>query len=58
MLFKNILVLYVFLQSLYNLWILADILLWSSMHGIVKKDHLLTSKLFGTILYTIAPGEG
>jgi len=49
---------FMFSVLLYNLWILADILLWLSLHGIVEKDHLLTSKLFGTILYTIAPGGG
>ncbi len=47
---------FMFSVLLYNLWILADILLWLSLHGIVEKDHLLTSKLFGTILYTIDPG--
>jgi hypothetical protein len=26
--------------------------------GIVKEDHLVTSKLFGTILYTIDPDPG
>jgi putative transposase len=49
---------FMFSVLLYNLWILADILLWLSLYGIVEKDHLLTSKLFGTILYTIDPGGG
>ncbi len=47
---------FMFSVLLYTLWILADVLLWLSLHGIVEKDHLLTPKLFGTILYTIDPG--
>jgi hypothetical protein len=43
---------------LYNLWILADILIWLSIFGRVGENHLVTSKLFGTMLYTIDPGEG
>jgi hypothetical protein len=41
---------------LYNLWILADILIWLALVGVVKEDHLLTSKYFGTVLYMIDPG--
>ena len=44
---------FMFSVLLYNLWILADILVWLALFGIVKEDHLVTSKLFGTILYTI-----
>lgn len=47
---------FMFSVLLYNLWILADILIWISLLGIVKEDHLLTSKYFGTVLYTIDPG--
>jgi hypothetical protein len=35
---------------------LADILIWLALFGVVKEDHLLTSKYFGTVLYTIDPG--
>ena len=49
---------FMFSVLLYNLWILADILIWLALFGIVKEDHLVTSKLFGTILYTIDPGGG
>ena len=49
---------FMFSVLLYNLWILADILIWLSLFGIVKEDHLVTSKLFGTILYTIDPNSG
>jgi len=49
---------FMFSVLLYNLWILADILIWLSLFGFVKEDHLVTSKLFGTILYTIDPGGG
>ena len=44
---------FMFSVLLYNLWILADILIWLALFGFVKEDHLVTSKLFGTILYTI-----
>lgn len=47
---------FMFSVLLYNLWILADILIWLALFGIVKEDHLLTSKYFGTVLYTIDPG--
>jgi IS4 transposase len=47
---------FMFSVLLYNLWILADILMWLALFGIVKEDHLLTSKYFGTVLYTIDPG--
>jgi len=47
---------FMFSVLLYNLWILADILIWLTLFGVVKEDHLLTSKYFGTILYTIDPG--
>jgi len=38
--------------------VLADILIWLALFGIVKEDHLVTSKLFGTVLYTINPDSG
>lgn len=47
---------FMFSVLLYNLWILADILIWLTLFGIIGEDHLVTSKLFGTILYTIDPG--
>ncbi len=47
---------FLFSVLLYNLWLLADILIWLSLFGIVKEDHLITSKYFGTVLYTIDPG--
>jgi IS4 transposase len=46
---------FMFSVLLCNLWILADILIWLALFGFVKEDHLVTSKLFGTILYTIDP---
>jgi len=49
---------FMFSVLLYNLWILADILIWLALFGVVKEDHLVTSKLFGTILYTIDPNSG
>jgi hypothetical protein len=47
---------FMFSVLLYNLWILADILIWIALFGVVKEDHLLTSKYFGTVLYTVDPG--
>ena len=44
---------FMFSVLLYNLWILADILIWLALFGHVGEDHLVTSKLFGTILYTV-----
>jgi hypothetical protein len=38
---------------MYNLWILADILIWLALFGIVKEHHLVTSKYFGTVFYII-----
>ena len=47
---------FMFSVLLYNLWILTDILLWLTLFGIIEQDHLVTSKLFGTILYIIDTG--
>jgi hypothetical protein len=47
---------FMFSVLLYNLWILADILIWLALFGIVKENHLVTSKYFGTVLYTVDPG--
>ena len=50
---------FMFSILLYNLWILADVLLWLALFGKVEEDHLITSKLFGTMLYTVdADSEG
>jgi hypothetical protein len=34
------------------------VVIWFTLFGEVKQDHLITSKYFGTILYTIDPGGG
>ena len=47
---------FMFSVLLYNLWILADILIWLYFFGFIGEDHLITSKYFGTVLYTIDPG--
>jgi len=49
---------FLFSVLLYNLWLLVDVLLWLAVFGEVGSDHLITSKYFGTILYTIDPGGG
>lgn len=47
---------FLFSVLLYNLWILADILIWLYLFGFVGKWHILKSKFFGTVLYTVDPG--
>jgi len=47
---------FMFSVLLYNLWILADIMVWLALFGDAKENHLITSKYFGTVLYTIDPG--
>jgi len=47
---------FLFSVLFYNLWLLADILIWMLIFGEVGQDHLVTSKYFGTILYNIDPG--
>jgi len=49
---------FLFSVMLYNLWLLADILIWLALFGGVKEEHLITSKYFGTVLYTTDPGGG
>lgn len=47
---------FLFSVLMYNLWILADILIWMYIHGVVGEFHLVTSRLFGMILMAIDPG--
>lgn len=47
---------FLFSVLLYNLWIIADILIWLHIHGFIGEDHLVTSKLFANILKEIDPG--
>lgn len=50
--------LFYFLLSvlLYNLWILLDVLLYLTLYGEIGEDHIVTSKLFGTIFYKAGVG--
>ena len=48
---------FMFSVLLYNLWILADILIWLALFGLVEEDHLITSKYFGTVLYTVETND-
>jgi len=41
---------------MYNLWILADVLIWLHLFGFVGEGHKLTSKYFSTVLMAIDPG--
>ena len=43
---------------LYNIWIMIDILLAEELIGEKPEDHMITSKLFGTIFYSIASNLG
>ena len=47
---------FMFSVLMYNLWILADILIWLHLYGDVGEGHLLTSKYFGTLIIAIDPG--
>lgn len=41
---------FLFSVLLYNLWILADFLIWISLYSSIGEKHLVTSKLFGTMI--------
>jgi putative transposase len=47
---------FLFSVLLYNLWILADVLIWLFLFGHVDNFHLITAKYFGTLLIPIDPG--
>jgi len=47
---------FLFSVLLYNMWILADVLIWLHLFGKVKEKHLITAKYFGTLLISIDPG--
>jgi putative transposase len=49
---------FLFSVLLYNLWIMIDILICISLMGRKIKEHLITSKLFGTILCSIQLDPG
>jgi len=49
---------FMFSVLLYNLWILADLLIWMHLHGSIGVKHLVTAKYFGTLLMSIDPGGG
>ena len=47
---------FLFSVLLYNMWILADVLIWLHLFGKVEDKHLVTSKFFGTVLIAIDLG--
>jgi putative transposase len=54
---KNYIIrLFYFLYStlLYNLWIIIDSLISLHLFGELKDEHFVTSKIFGTVLYTLS----
>ncbi len=49
---------FLFSVLMYNMWILADVLIWLHLFGKVEEKHLVTAKYFGTLLIAIDPGGG
>lgn len=47
---------FLFSALLYNLWILADILICLALLGVFNGNHILTSKYFGNMLLIVDPG--
>ncbi|HVQ01598.1 MAG TPA: transposase [Candidatus Thermoplasmatota archaeon] len=47
---------FMFSVLLYNLWLLADILVCLAVIGVFNGDHLITSKYFCSILVSVDPG--
>jgi hypothetical protein len=47
---------FMFSVLLYNLWLLADILICLAVLGVFNGDHIITSKYFCNILVSIDPG--
>lgn len=47
---------FLFSVLMYNLWIIADILIWLHLFGFIGEGHKITSKVFGTIFITVDPG--
>jgi len=47
---------FMFSVLLYNLWLLADILVCLAVLGIFNGDHIITSKYFCSILVSVDPG--
>lgn len=47
-----------FSALLYNLWMLIDALISLSLCGTIKEKYMITSKMFGTLLYTITDPGG
>ena len=48
---------FLFSAFMYNLWLLADILICLSLFGVFNGKHILTSKYFGNMLVSIDPGS-
>lgn len=49
---------FMFSVLLYNLWILADLLIWLHLHGVIGMNHLVTAKYFALFLMSTDPGGG
>jgi putative transposase len=47
---------FLFSVLMYNLWILADMLVWFYLYSFIGEDHKVASKYFGTIFISIDPG--
>ncbi len=47
---------FLFSVLMYNLWIIADILIWLHLFGFVGEDRKVTAKVFGMIFIIVDPG--
>jgi putative transposase len=47
---------FLFSVLMYNLWVIADILIWLHVFGFIGIDHKVTSKVFGTIFIMVDSG--
>jgi putative transposase len=47
---------FLFSVMMYNLWVIADLLIWVHLFGFIGEDHKITSKVFGMIFITVDPG--
>ncbi len=49
---------FLFATLLYNLWILIDSIISKSLTGKITEGHLVTAKMFATVLFMMLEGYG
>jgi len=54
--YKVRLMYFLYSALLYNLWVIIDSIISLGLNGKIIDYHLVTSKIFGTILYMLDPG--